>query len=133
MKKCPVCNMVVDADNECPICNTSIFYEDKVPKQKEKFIFNKYYIIYMLKKCWFSIACLIFVIIKWIVSDLQFDYIHLLCPFYSLIAVIFALFHRQIARHTTWKYSKEYADFRVLNIILVFSFLGVVLSFVLYR
>ena len=68
MKKCNVCQCIVDEKSECPICGNTLTYEPTVTEDREHFVFNKYYYIYLLKNAWFAVFCTIASIIILIVD-----------------------------------------------------------------
>ena len=68
MKKCNVCQCIVDEISECPICGNTLTYEPTVTEDREHFVFNKYYYIYLLKNAWFAVFCTIASIIILIVD-----------------------------------------------------------------
>lgn len=64
MKTCPTCNMTVDNNDCCPICKTSLLYEPFAHTDEEHILFNKYYMIYLLKTLWFSGICFLFCTVR---------------------------------------------------------------------
>lgn len=63
MKVCPTCKMTVKDEGECRFCHTSITYEPDVNSDREQYVFNKYLLLYLLKHSWFSLFCLIIVLL----------------------------------------------------------------------
>ena len=55
MKKCNVCGCIVDEKSECPICGNTLTYEPPCMEDKEKFVFNKYWVIvyFVLYLCYY--------------------------------------------------------------------------------
>ena len=73
MKKCNVCKCIVDEISECPICGNTITYEPPCMEDKERFVFNKYYLLYLLKNTWFAILCTVIGIVIAITAKPDFD------------------------------------------------------------
>jgi hypothetical protein len=61
--------MTVDEDSECPFCQETLTYEPSIPESSEHIVFNKYYWIYKLKTMWFSLACLVFCVVRLILAE----------------------------------------------------------------
>ncbi len=57
MKQCNVCQSIVDATEECPICGNTLTYEPTSSEYSEHIVFNKYYVLYLLKNSWFALFC----------------------------------------------------------------------------
>lgn len=131
MKVCPVCKMTVMGDTECPICRTTLTFEPEVDAEREKYIFNKYLVIYMLKNCWFSLLCLIIVAIRFIVVSPEFHPFYLLIWAFSILAVVEGVFHRQLSTFLQWKYSEEYAKVYTYLSQYTIAFVMLVLSFII--
>ena len=110
MKICPVCKMTVNADSECPICHSTITYEPDVDSEKEKYVFNKHLVIYLLNKCFFSAICLLFSVITLFFINSKFHLIFLLPTIFAVISFLFSLFDRRLINYIQWKYSKEYSE-----------------------
>ena len=125
MKKCPLCKMIVDAEYECPICYTTITYEPDVESDREKYVCNKYFILYLIRKGWFSILCLIFVVFR--IFSVQTHSIP--CCILSLFCVILCLvesiFDRHLAKYIQWKYSEEYSEYKALEARIVSGIIAV--------
>lgn len=122
--------MRIDAENECPMCHTTITYEPKVFEQKEKYIFNKYLLLHLIKNSWYSILCFIIVLIRFIMkphfSEFSIYIILLLC-----ISILASLFQRKFSKYLQWKYSKDYSEYAVNYTKIVSGGLAVLLSFFL--
>ena len=131
MKKCPNCKMIVDADNECPFCYTTITYEPIVNADKEKYVFNKYFIWHLIKQSWFSLLCLIVVILRFVIVKPELDYFLLFPIVFIFISLQFSFFGRKITKVMQWKYSEEYSEFRMVGIKVLTGFLAVLFSFVM--
>ena len=131
MKKCPNCKMIVDADNECPFCYTTITYEPIVNSDSEKYIYNRYYIGHLIKQSWFSMLCLIFVVVRILLVQ---THSLLFCIFSVLLAVlslVYSIFQRKITKHIQWKYSKEYSVFRSSEAKIMLGVFAVLFSLVI--
>lgn len=130
MKICPKCKMRIDAENECPMCHTTITYEPKVSGQKEEYIFNKYFLLHLIKNCWYSILCTIIVIIQFVIKPYfsgHFVYITLLI----CISIFSSLFQRKLSKYLQWKYSKDYSEYAVNYTKIISGGLAVLFSFFL--
>lgn len=131
LKKCNVCQCIVDEASECPICGNTITYEPHCMEDKEHFAFNRYYKTYLLKNLWFPVLCTIASIIIFILTlplTVPLAYL-LLIPtaFLLIMSFVFALFKRPLARRMLWKYSEEYAIGRINNDKYFFGFGAVLL------
>ena len=128
MKICPRCKMRIDAENECPMCHTTITYEPEVCEQKEKYIFNKYLLLYLGKNSWFSILCIIIILIRFIIKPHFSGYfiyiVLLLC-----ISILASLFQRNLSKYLQWKYSKGYSEYAAIYTKIVSGGLAILLSF----
>ena len=131
MKKCPDCKMIVDADNECPFCYATLTYQPTCNSDKEKYVFNKYFIWYLIKKSWFSILCLIAMVSRLIYIRDEVDYFIIYPILCICISMIYSLFGRKIAKFIQWKYSQEYSETRVILIKVAFGIVAVIFSFVM--
>ena len=132
MKKCPVCKMMVDAENECPICNNTITYEPLVDAQKENLKFNKYLLLYLLKHSWLSLICLITVIIRLIITKPNFDMYSFLIILFTLCSIIISLIERKTVKYALAKYSFEYSVYAVYTVKALFGILAVIFSFIMW-
>ena len=134
MKICPTCKMTIDSENECPICYTTITYEPTVSADKEKYVYNKYFLGYMIKNLWFSVLCLLVVIARLIVKH-QFVPHFLL--YYCLIAlaicisILISFFKRKFSRFWQRKYSKEYSEYYANYSIIISGVIAVLLAFLI--
>lgn len=132
MKICPKCKMTVDAENECPICYNTITYEPKVAVTKEKYVYNKYFLRYTFKNMWFSVLCLMVVILRLI---LKHQFVLHFCLYYCLIALaicisfLISFFKRKFSRFWQRKYSKEYSEFYANYAVIILGVIAVLLSF----
>lgn len=113
MKKCNICQCVVDDEYCCPICGNTLTYEPPVMEDKEHFVFSRYYKIYLLKNLWLPVLCTIASIVIFILTlPLTVPSVYLLLiptAFLLIASFIFAFFKRPLARRLLWKYSEEYA------------------------
>ena len=102
MKKCNVCNSIVDEISECPICGNTLTYEPPVMEDTEKFVFNKYYYIYLLKNTWFAVLCTIKIIIISLVNTPTSSYsLRLILP--AIVLLIASLVNSFFKR---WRYKR---------------------------
>ena len=132
MKKCPNCKMVVDADGECPFCYTTITYEPIVNNDKEKYVFNKYFIWHLIKQSWFSMLCFIVVVLRLIFVKTEFDYFMLYPIAFISVSLVFSFLGRKITKFMQWKYSEGYSEFRTAGIKVFAGIFAVLFSFVLH-
>ena len=109
MKKCNVCGCIVDEKSVCPICGNTLTYEPTVTEDKEKFVWNKYYLIYLLKTSWFSVACLIYGIATAIICPNCLNKLMAIATFFTLASLILSVFERQYASKIRWRFTKEYS------------------------
>ena len=109
MKKCNVCGCIVDEKSECPICGNTLTYEPPCMEEKERLVFSKYYLIYLLKTSWFSIACLIYGIITAIIFRHSLNALIAPAALCLALSLYLSVFERQYARAIRWKYNKEYS------------------------
>ncbi len=134
MKQCPKCNSIVDEKSECPICFTTITYEDEIVSVTEKYEWNRYVIVYFIKQMWISVLCCIIGIVKIFVSSVQWNElvldIRLSAILLALASLGIALFQRKLAlsRWSRWKYTKKYAEQRLI----VYKYLFAILSIILF-
>ena len=131
MKVCPNCKMTVDAENECPFCYTTITYEPISNSDNEKYVFNKYFFGYMIKQSWFSMLCLIIVILRMFFIKTQFNFFFLMPILFAVISLVFSFFQRKIIKNAQWKYSKNYSEFRVVGVKIVTGILAVLFSVII--
>ena len=109
MKKCNVCNCTVDEISECPICGNTLTYEPPVMEDKEHFVINKYYLIYLLKNTWFALICTVIGAVIAIASKPPFDVTLILAIAMLISSFLFGIFNRSYARGIQWKYSENWA------------------------
>ncbi len=110
MKKCNVCQCTVDDISECPICGNTLTYEPPVMEDKEYFVFNKYYLIYLLKNTWFALFCTIIAAVMIILSK-TLSIGHLIVGIFLLIATyLFSIFQRKYEKLVIqWCHSEAYS------------------------
>ena len=132
MKNCSVCKMTVAEENECPICQSTITYEPIIDCEKEKLKLNKYLFLYLLKHCWFSLACLMAVIIRLIVKQPVFNTYFALIIFCTISSILISLFERKLIKLVQWKYSLKYAVYSIYTLKLLFGIIAVIFSFIMW-
>ena len=101
MKKCPNCQMIVNEPYECPYCQTTLTYEAPVMTDREKLRCNRYFWLFQLKNCWFSLLCLFVSITVMLLSgsdNPDMLRIHLTLSGGCLLLLLCGFFQRQIAR-----------------------------------
>ncbi len=123
--------MTVDADNACPFCDTTITYEPVTDSPGERYVFNRYLVLHLVKQSWFAVLCLLTVVIRLLVVRPAWDPF-LLFPVACLgISLILSFFGRRITRAMQWKYSPDYAAFRTDALKVLLGAVAVVVSFVI--
>jgi len=132
MKKCPTCKMTVDADNECPFCYTTITYEPVVFCDKETHVWNKYFVRYWIKRCWFSLLCFVIVLLRWIFVKAALPYAFLLPLLLAGLSLLLSILERKVASGMQWKYSEGYSAFKAVWGKVLFGALAVLLAFVIH-
>ena len=115
MKKCNVCGCIVDEISECPICGNTLTYEPPCMEEKEKFVFNRYYLLYLLKNTWFAILCTVIGIVIAITAKPDFDITVALAIAMLVASFLFGIFRRRYAHAIQWKYSEKYANIRAIG------------------
>lgn len=112
MKKCNVCGCIVDEISECPICGNTITYEEPCMEDKEKFVFNKYYLVYLLKNTWFASICTVIGSVIAIITKPELDTTLILAIALLIASFLFGVFNRRYAQAIQWKYSESWAKKR---------------------
>lgn len=74
MKKCPKCHMIVDAYSECPVCGNNLTNEPTEDTDIERYVINKYFLTYLVRKHLFSVIVTIVVLLQIILSIKSFGY-----------------------------------------------------------
>ena len=115
MKKCNVCKCIVDEIRECPVCGNALTYEPPCMEDKEKFVFNKYYLLYLLKNTWFAILCTVIGIVIAITAKPDFDITVALAIAMLVASFLFGIFRRRYAHAIQWKYSEKYTNIRAIG------------------
>lgn len=110
MKKCNICKCIVDETSECPICGNNLTYETPIAEYKEKFVFNKYYLVYLLKHTWFAMLCTVISAAMLVLSK-SLSVGHLLIGIALLIgSYLFSILHRKYeGLIMQWGYSDAYS------------------------
>lgn len=107
MKECPTCRMIVDEPYECPYCQTTLTYENPVMTDREKLRCNRYFWLFQLKNCWFSLLCLLVSAVVTVLSctddtplllQPMIQRLHLTLTGGCLLLLLYGFFQRQIAR-----------------------------------
>ena len=131
MRKCPLCQMTVDAKHECPICGTTLTYEPICDADREHLLWNRYRWIYISKCCWFSVLCCLIGLLKIIIARPPIGELSLLAISLSVISLTVSLFQRTVSRLLTWKYSENYASYEIVFFKYVFGGISVILFLLL--
>lgn len=128
MKQCPTCKSVIDAKSECPICYTTITYEDEIASAFEQYKWNRYVIIYFIKRMWISVLCCIIGIVKIIGFSIELKELLLYAILFALASLCISIFQRRLAKKSQWKYTEDYAEQRLI----MYKYLYAVLSIFLF-
>ena len=105
--------MTVDEENECPFCGYNLVYEPTVQEEKEHIVFNRYYLIYILKHIWFSLLCILIAAIKIIWMKPPVNYLFWLSVIFLLVSLSTSLFERKIAGKLKQIFSEDYVPFEI--------------------
>lgn len=132
MKQCPTCKMTVDAEAECPICGTTVTYEPSVPAEKERWVFNRYLLRYMLIRCWFSLLCLGTVLIRMILCAPPVDRYLFMILFLAIASLVFGVFERGLRKALLWKYTERHAAISTTFTKILSGAMAVLFSFVMW-
>ena len=97
MKKCPTCQMIVREPYECPYCQTTLTYEDPVMTDREKLRCNRYFWLFQLKNCWFSLLCVIVTAVTMLLAEPYAALVHTALFVLCVLLLLAAFFQRQIA------------------------------------
>ena len=107
MKKCPTCQSIVDDDDTCPICQTSLIYEPSAHTDDEKIVWNRYYVMYLLKTLAFSVLCFLFCIIRVIGWREELDSLCVPIVLFSALSLFLGLTDRRMPASAAVFYKKE--------------------------
>lgn len=125
MKKCPKCKMTVDESVECPFCKTSLVYEPEANGEK-KYKLNKYFFLYLLKKCCFSLVCFAIVFIRFLITFPKID-------MYFFLIVVMMIISMAISVEQAFFKKDVYKVYcRALIVIILSGLLAVVFSFIMW-
>ena len=113
MKKCPICRMIVDADNECPFCSTTLTYEPTCDVDQEHIVWNQYYFIYMAKNVWFAVICCLVGAIKIVVARPPISELLIAAIIFALFSLCISCFQRSWMTKMKWKYNESYLLFLI--------------------
>ena len=113
MKKCPICKMTVNADNECPFCGASLTYEPHCEADKEHIVWNKYYFKYLVKTIWFALICCLFGAVKIIVVRPPMSELLMTAILLALFSFFISCFQRSWMEKMKWKYQESYLLFLI--------------------
>ena len=97
MKECPTCHMIVREPYECPYCQTTLTYENPVMTDREKLCCNRYFWLFQLKNCWFSLLCVIVTAVTLLLAEPYAVQVHTVLLVLCCILLLEAFFQRQIA------------------------------------
>jgi len=129
MKQCPRCRMTLRADAECPICGESLLYEAPSPAEREKILFNRYYLWYLFRTVWFSLACAVFVGVRICMAWPPAGELWITAAVLSLAALLSAVFQRKTLAVLKSQYAEWRAWYNLYFIKYIFAIVAVILSF----
>ena len=111
MKTCPKCHMRLEANFECPACGQNITDEPVTDEENEKYVFNKYLLLYLLKHAKFLALCIILCIVG---INLRLPDISIWYLLLALLCLIFCFCENFCPNklHSLWryKYTEEYIE-----------------------
>lgn len=110
MKTCPKCKMTSDAHSECPLCRTDITGVPYNESKTEKYAFNKYLLVYVLKFAKFFLFCLLACVTVFIIKLPDVSWLYLISLF--CLAVCFCETFYPVKFNSLWKtvYSEDYLE-----------------------
>ncbi len=109
LKKCDVCHAVVRAENQCPLCGNTLTYAPICGETRERYVWNRYFVLYMLKNVWFPALCCIFGAVRFVLVQPPLSAILLTSAALALLSLAIGVWQRRIAHTITWKYTATYA------------------------
>ena len=117
--------MTVDEDTECPFCQETLTYVQGIPADKEQIVYNKYYWLYKLKTMWFSLACLVFCIVRLITAS-QFWYPNMIL--FGVLCIIVSLIQRPLMLMLRGSVTEERAEVVVVTTKYVLGALSILVA-----
>ena len=78
-------------------------------EDRERFVFNKYYYIYLIKCTWFSILCTVASAVICIIMKPTAPAFLVPAVFSLILSLITAFFKRKLYPHLIYKYNEQYA------------------------
>lgn len=113
MKKCNLCYSVVNDKDECHICHNTLTYEPECQDIEEHYVWNKYYLVYLIKNIWFSLFCCVFGIVNLAINKFVLSEVLIAAIICALISLVASIFQGNLKKAITWKYSESYAPFKI--------------------
>ena len=113
MKKCNLCHSVVNDKDECHICHNTLTYEPECQDSEEHYVWNKYYLVYLIKNIWFSLFCCIFGIVNLAINKFVLSELLIAAIICALISLAVSIFQGGLKKAITWKYADSYAPFKI--------------------
>lgn len=129
MKKCPKCHMTVDAYSECPICGNNLTNEPTADTDIERYVINKYFFNYLIRKHLFSVIVSIVVLLQIILSIKSFGYWQVISIILSAFMWLEALYNNLIVKIFNNIYSDNYLELTHKITIYMCGILAVVAAF----
>lgn len=110
MKKCPNCDMTVDAYSECPICGGDLMNTPQSEVEIEKYRLNKWFFMYLIKRHKLSLMCTIVVLFRIFLSITTCGYWQGLSVLLIVIMWIEALYKNFVYKMLNNIYSDTYLE-----------------------
>ena len=110
MKKCPKCHMTVDAYSECPVCGNNLINEPNAGADIERYVINKYFLIYLVRKHLFSVIVTIVVLLQIILSIKSFGYWQVISIISGAFMWVEALYKNLVVKIFNNIYSDNYLE-----------------------
>lgn len=110
MKTCPNFKMTTDSHSECPVCKYDLTNEPYSERKSEKYVFNKYFLPYLLKNHKFALICVLVVLIGIIISMPRLNWLCLIAFLLSVMSLDESLFKNRNIHWQSWMYNEDYLE-----------------------
>ena len=110
LKDCPKCGMTVAAHCECPLCRTDLTNEPYAETETEKYAFNKYLFVYIIKFAKFLIFCVALCLAAFIIKLPDVSWLYLISLFCLSVCFCETFFSNRF--NSMWRavYSENYLE-----------------------
>ena len=132
MKKCPRCQSVTEERDVCHICNSTVTFEAETDAAREKVGSIKYYFIYLLKNCIYSLICAASVIVLMLTGKPSLDYSYIIVFGILLLSLIGSVFKRTFIKLNRYTCTERYSKYTVELCILLSGAISVILAFAMW-